>query len=326
MDQHKDAPIRKALGRMIGVLIIAGALVVSIIAVWEWQVNPETDDATVRANFIGVAPQVSGHIVELPVRDNQLVQAGDLLFVIDPRPYEIAVERARAALVLTRREVEGLWNALSSAKAAVGKAGAQVGAASADITRAETQRLAARAALTRAEGEFTRADDHLKRLEPLLPRQFVTADQVEQARTTRLTTSMAVEQARTSLRAAEAAVETARAQRSAALAAHEQSKSDQGKAQDAIGQDGEFNARIRAAEAAVNSAELELSYCRVQAPFTGLVVNLNIAVGAFARAGVGVFSLVDTGTWYVVGNFRDLFFKHTRPAETSALSLHEHLR
>ena len=175
MDQQKNAPIRQALGRMIGVLIIVGAIVVSIIAVWEWQVNPETDDATVRANFIGVAPQVNGPIVELHVRDNQLVQAGDLLFVIDPRPYEIAVERARAALVLTRREVEGLWNALSSAKAGVGKAGAQVGAMSADITRAEAQRVAARAALTRAEGEFTQADDHLKRLEPLLPRQFVTA-------------------------------------------------------------------------------------------------------------------------------------------------------
>ena len=312
MDQRKNAPIRQAFGRILGVLIIAGAIVVSIIAVWEWQVNPETDDATVRANFIGVAPHVNGHIVELHVRDNQLVQAGDLLFVVDPRPYEIAVERARAALVLTRREVEGLWNSLSSAKAGVGKAGAQVGAASADITRAEAQRVAARAALTRAEGEFTHADDHLKRLEPLLPRQFVTEDQVEQARTTRLTTSMAVEQARTSLRAAEAAVEAARAQRSAALAAHEQSKSDQGRAQDAIGQDGEFNARIRAAEAAVKSTELDLSYCHVRAPFTGLVVNLNISVGAFARAGVDVFSLVDTGTWYVVGNFRETQLRHIR--------------
>jgi membrane fusion protein, multidrug efflux system len=321
MDQQKNAPIRKALGRMIGVLIIAGAIVVSIIAVWEWQVNPETDDATVRANFIGVAPQVNGHIVELHVRDNQLVQAGDLLFVIDPRPYEIAVERARAALVLTRREVEGLWNALSSAKAGVGKAGAQVGAVSADITRAEAQRVAARAALTRAEGEFTHADDHLKRLEPLLPRQFVTEDQVEQARTTRLTTSMAVEQARTSLRAAEAAVEAARAQRSAALAAHDQSKSDQGRAQDAIGQDGEINARIRAAEAAVKSAELDLSYCHVRAPFTGLVVNLNISVGAFARVGMEVFSLVDTGTWYVVGNFRETQLRHIRQGSAADIYL-----
>jgi multidrug efflux system membrane fusion protein len=47
---------------------------------------PQTDDATVRANFIGVAPEVSGHIVELPVQDNQFVHEGDLLFVIDPRP------------------------------------------------------------------------------------------------------------------------------------------------------------------------------------------------------------------------------------------------
>src|SRR5215831_3693800 len=125
MDQRKNAPIRKALGRMIGVLIIAGAIVVSIIAVWEWQVNPETDDATVRANFIGVAPQVNGHIVELHVRDNQLVQAGDLLFVIDPRPYEITVQRARATLALTRKEVDGLKNGAATAVAGVSKAEAQ---------------------------------------------------------------------------------------------------------------------------------------------------------------------------------------------------------
>jgi multidrug resistance efflux pump len=132
---------------------------------------------------------------------------------------------------------------------------------------------------------------------------------------------MAVEQARTSLRAAEAAVEAARAQRSAALAAHEGSKSDQGKAQDAIGQDGEFNARIRAAEAAVKSAELDLSYCHVRAPFTGLVVNLNLSVGAFARTGVDVFSLVDTGTWYVVGNFRETQLRHIRQGSAADIYL-----
>ena len=67
---------------------------------------------------------------------------------------------------------------------------------------------------------------------------------------------------------------------------------------------------LAAAEAAVHSAELDLSYCRVRAPFTGLVVNMNISNGAFARTGVEVFTLVDTRTWYVVANFRETQLRH----------------
>jgi membrane fusion protein, multidrug efflux system len=67
---------------------------------------------------------------------------------------------------------------------------------------------------------------------------------------------------------------------------------------------------VAAAEAAVHAAELDLSYCRVRAPFSGLVVNMNISNGAFARAGVEVFTLVDTHTWYVVANFRETQLHH----------------
>ena len=62
--------------------------------------------------------------------------------------------------------------------------------------------------------------------------------------------------------------------------------------------------------AAVHSAELDLSYCEMRAPFTGLVVNMNISNGAFARAGAEVFTLVDTRTWYVVANFRETQLRH----------------
>ena len=71
-----------------------------------------------------------------------------------------------------------------------------------------------------------------------------------------------------------------------------------------------MNVRVAAAEAAVHAAELDLGYCRVPAPFSGRVVNLNISVGAFARTGVEVFTLVDTGTWYVVANFREGQLRH----------------
>ena len=60
--------------------------------------QPWTRDGQVRAQIIKITPRVSGPIVELPVHDNQAVSKGDLLFRIDPRTYELAVEQARAKL------------------------------------------------------------------------------------------------------------------------------------------------------------------------------------------------------------------------------------
>src|ERR1043166_9279859 len=119
---------RRALGRMIGGGIVIAAAIMIVVTLLRRELRPQTDDATVRANFVGIAPQVNGHIVELHVRDNELVKEGDLLFLIDPRSYKIALERARATLALTRKEVDGLKNSAATAGAGVSKAGAQLNA------------------------------------------------------------------------------------------------------------------------------------------------------------------------------------------------------
>src|ERR1700675_5079100 len=84
------------VGRVLGILILLGALTVSVVAWRLSDVHPRTDDAAVRANIVGIAPHVSGPIVELHVVDNQRVKAGDLLFVVDARPYEARLARVRA--------------------------------------------------------------------------------------------------------------------------------------------------------------------------------------------------------------------------------------
>ena len=283
-------PDLKIVGKKISLAIILAFVAVAIFAAWSHDNQPQTDDATLRANFIGVAPHASGHIVELRVRDNQFVKEGDLLFLIDPRPYEHAVASAKAGLSLTRKEVSALQKALQVADAS--------------ITRAEAQELAAEATVERAQAEYKEADDHVKRLEPLLTKEFATADQLEAARTRRLVADTGVREAQKLLAAAVAAVEQAKVERL--------------RADDAIGQDGDVNARIAAAEAQLHEAELNLEYCRVTAPFSGKVVNFNISQGEFARAGVDLFTLVDTRTWYVVANFRETQLKHIEegaPAE-----------
>ena len=83
--------------RWASVGIIVGALSLGTVVFWRAERHPRTDDAEVFANLIGIAPQVEGPIVELKVHDNELVRKGELLFVIDPRPYQYALEKAESA-------------------------------------------------------------------------------------------------------------------------------------------------------------------------------------------------------------------------------------
>jgi RND family efflux transporter MFP subunit len=68
-------------------------------AAWQaYMASPWTRDATVRSYVVTMAPEVAGHIVALPVADNQFVHKGQILMVIDPTDYEIAVRLGEAAV------------------------------------------------------------------------------------------------------------------------------------------------------------------------------------------------------------------------------------
>jgi multidrug resistance efflux pump len=83
---------------LISLAVIAVAVVLGG-AMWDAYMGaPWTRDGTVRAYVVTMAPQIAGQIVELPVKDNQFVHKGDLLMVIDPTNYKIAVSLAEAAL------------------------------------------------------------------------------------------------------------------------------------------------------------------------------------------------------------------------------------
>jgi multidrug resistance efflux pump len=155
-------------GRFLGTAIVIATAVVGVYVYRALYVHPRTDDAYVRANYIGIAPHVSGPIVELPIVDNQFVKQGDLLFVIDPRPYQAALDLATAQLELTNLEITGYEQAVAAAEAT----------------------------LRQREADAAYAEQYLGRVEPLLHGRYVTQDQVFEARTKATATRAAVEQSR----------------------------------------------------------------------------------------------------------------------------------
>jgi membrane fusion protein, multidrug efflux system len=151
------------------------ALILGIAVLWRVVRNPQTDDAIVMADVIDVIPQVSGTISELHVADNQSVAEGALLFVIDRRPYEFAVQRARAELAAIDGEIDVTQRRIQGQEFAV---------------------AAARAAVRRAAAQARNSADSLARMEPLLPQEFVTPDKIDQARTAKLSAQAGLDEAR----------------------------------------------------------------------------------------------------------------------------------
>ena len=91
---------------VVPILVTLAAVAVAALAGWQaWQYYmgaPWTRDGTVRAYVVKIAPEVAGQIVQLPIVDNQFVHKGDLLMLIDPRNYTIAVRQAEATVEQTR--------------------------------------------------------------------------------------------------------------------------------------------------------------------------------------------------------------------------------
>lgn len=322
---------RRRKGRVIGAAIVVLTVLVVLVAVWQTDSHPRTDDATVRVNYITVIPEVSGLLESLPVKDNQYVKKGDLLFSIDCRPYEYLLQQSRAnqallesQIVDDRRRIAAQGSAVDAARAGVQSSHTGVAAAASNIESAAATVARAQSAAAAAQAQLTLATANLGRIEPLLAKQYVTYEQVDQART-------AVRVAQESYNGAESALLQARAQQGQAVAGKAAAEAGVSQAQAHLGQAihtvdtvDTLLAQRPVLAAKVLDAELNVERCRVVAPFDGYVTNLNISEGAYAHPGVAMFTLLDMRNWYVIANYRESKLRYMKPGMHADLYLMGH--
>jgi multidrug efflux system membrane fusion protein len=186
-------------------------------------------------------------------------------------------QEVKAGDVLFEIDPDDYKLALDKAKSDLDTLDKEIEVARSENTQLKFKIEAAEAAVDEAKAQLKVDTDSLERMKPLLPKGFTTTDDVDKA---------------------EAQVKVA----AATLADEEQSLSE---AKTTISKLATMLAERPGAVAAVDTAALQLSRCKVLAPFPGRVINLNIAAGAFASAGVPIFPLLDTTRWYVMANFRE---------------------
>src|SRR5258707_1668072 len=142
--------------------VVIAAAITTLLVAYEVNRSPRTDDASVWANYIEIAPEVSGRLVELPVKDNAYVKKGDLLFVIDPRPYEYALSQALSDQQALEEQIIDLGRRIAAQNSAVQAAGAAVSTSKTNIRTASSNIEGARAAVTRAKAAASAAEAKLK--------------------------------------------------------------------------------------------------------------------------------------------------------------------
>jgi membrane fusion protein, multidrug efflux system len=309
-------------------LIILGIVVVLAIAgffVWRYMNTYEdTDDAQVDGHVNNVSARVSGYVLKVNVDDNQYVQKGAVLVEIDPRDYQVALERAKAELA----DAEATAQAMNlnvpvqtiGTTTQVSTSEADLVAAQAGVAAAEGQLNTARARLQEAEANNARAQADVARYSALLAKDEVSKQIYDQAEATAKADAAAVEGARAAVAAGEQQIAQARSKINQAQAALEYSHT--GPQQVAASQ-----ARARAAIAAVqqkraalDQAQLDLDYCTVVAPVTG-VVNKRVEVGMNVQPGQTLLSVVPLEDVWITANFKETQLRAMKVGQPVTISV-----
>ncbi len=253
-------------------LMLAGPIVVLIAASW-WYLTSgryvSTDDAYVQAARTMISADISGRVVAVAVHDNQRIAKGELLFEIDPRPFKIAVEEAKAMLAASRLQVDAL-KATYNLKLADTRG--------AEETLAYQQREFDRQRQLAASGVASRS----------------TFDQVQNA----------MQVARQKVASTQSDVANTLAQ----LGGNADLPIDQ-------------HPSVQRAQAALDKAELDLSYTQVKASEPGIVTKVDqLQVGSYVTASTPVFSMISKRVW-VEANFKETELTHMRPGQTATVEI-----
>lgn len=286
--------MKRLLGRMLptAVIVLAAVGVVGV-KYWQYVENPWTRDGQVRASVVQISPRVSGPLVNLAIVDNQFVHKGDLLFEIDPRTFQAALDQAKATLDRTRDQIRNLQAQVHSAEAARVQSQTSVRNAEFGVTSAQ------------AHAEETRTD--LQRYQALVANGTIARRDFDLSRESAVT--------------AEAALNQAQAQLERTKAAGVQAEAELAQARAALGAPGEENAMLREAVAQWEQAKLNLEFTRVRAPVDGYATNLNLRLGSQAVANQPMLALIDANSFWVAGYFRESTIGHIKKGDRAVVTL-----
>jgi membrane fusion protein (multidrug efflux system) len=263
-------PVVLAVAGLIALVLVGGG----VRQWWYGRTHISTDNAQVEGHITPILPRTGGFVAEVRVQDNEQVNAGDTLVVLDDRDLQAKLAQADAELAALL--------AATGSEGRIGQAAAQVGAA-------RSAAAAASATIEQARANAQKAASDLERMRTLAERNIISQQQLDAARA-------ASDAANAQLLAAQRNAQAAQDQVAAASAGLQAA-----------------DARVAAARAARDQVALMLSYTRVTAPASGVVSKRSVEVGQLVQPGQPLMSVVPMNDVWVVANLKETEIKNVQP-------------
>jgi len=265
---------------LVAVLVVIGGW---LAYKWWWaQSHVTTDNAQIDASIVPIQPKVSGIVVSIPVKNNQVVQKGDLLVQLDERDYRARLAQTEADLAL--------------AIAAAGNA-SHGGQASAQVASARANAAAARSSIEQAQANADKARKDLERTRELVAKKMITPQALD-------TAEAAARGAAAQLAAVRQTAESAGEQVSASTAALTAAQ-----------------AKVAAARAVRDMAANQLADTRIVAPVSGTIAGKNAEFGQLIGAGQLLLSVVPLGDIWITANLKETDLHGIKPGDAVAVEV-----
>lgn len=299
-------------GRRRAILIVVVA-VLAVGAIFYWLHSrrfEDTDDAQVDGNLYQVSSRVSGQVINVYVEDQQMVHKGQPIADIDPRDYQVALEQAQANLANAQaaytEAVQNVPITSVNVRTTITTSGQDVSGAQAAVSQAEAQAQAAAARVQAAKANALKAQLDVDRYTPLVKNDVISKQQYDAAVAQATANQAALDEAERNVNAQQQMVRQAQqkladARTQAAQSAAngpKQNQVQQARAEAAL-------AAVKQAQAKVDQAQLNLSYCKIVAPTDGIVSKKSVVVGNNLSVGQDLLTLVPLKDLWVTANFKE---------------------
>ena len=340
--------------------VIALAVVVAVGILgwggWAWyrsSAEVSTDDAYVEGMISPVSAKVSGHVVELLVRDNQAVRVNDVLLRVDPRDYTAKRDQARAAVAVaeanvraaraelpltretTRSQVDEVRAALEGTRVGVRSTESAVDETRARLESKRAATAASRADVAAAETAQRKAKRDLERMQALMKNDYVSRREYDDAVAALETADAVLEAARRRLSATEKEVLQTEAEVASRVLATEQAQqrvaevrgtlaraeSQQQTVSVKTAELARAEAALRVAQADLAVVELNLEHTVVRAPVDGVVSKRSVEVGQIVQPGQPLLALVPLHDVWVIANFKETQLTRIRPGQRAEVRI-----
>ena len=317
------------------ILIPIVAVIVLGVGAWLWlTANRETtDDAQTEAHVIAISARVGGTVTSVLANDNQTVESDATLVEIDPRDYQIAVDRAKAELADAEAAATAAQSGIAvtstnatsnetNARGGTEQARAGIDEAEKGIEAAKARLESARSGVKQVEANATKAAKDVDRLKGLLAKDEVSQQMYDAAVAAADGQRAGVDAAKGGVAEAEAGVRVAQSRLLQAQVGERQSQAALRNAETAPQQISAVRARAASAaahaqqmRAQLAQAELNLEHATVKAPLKGLVSRKSVEAGQSVAAGQPLLAIIPLDDVWVTANFKETQLQNMRPGQ-----------